>query len=144
MDEMISAFRRDAESEPGYWAQRAMSAVSIDLKRLMVKRGLTRAQFAEKIGKSKAYVSKVFNDDVNFTLATLTSLAEAMGGRLQIRIVPIEDCQPAQAGVSSATAPAAPRVMTVTLTPDLMAAAGTVSMRIPSVSSNSACYDFVA
>lgn len=105
MEDHIKAFREEVEAQPGYWAQRAMSSASMDLQRLMVKRGLTRAQLAERIGKSKAYISKVFNEDVNFTLSTLVSLARALDGRVEIRIVPAEVC---------AVTPAAPQL---TITP---------------------------
>lgn len=96
MSKQIAAFRAEVENSTEYWVQRAISAASLDLKRLLVKRGLSRAQLAERLGKSKAYISKVFNEDANFTVSTLVSLARAMDGHVEIRIVPAEMRRAAQ------------------------------------------------
>lgn len=58
-----------------------------DLSARMDAIAMNRAQLAEKIDASPAYVSKVMRADVNFTLETMTKLAMATGGRIQVSVV---------------------------------------------------------
>jgi hypothetical protein len=44
---------------------------------------------AKSVGLSKAnFMQRVFNSDHNFRLGALVNLAEAVGGRLRIEVVP--------------------------------------------------------
>ena len=70
-----------------YWAQAAMRRFVSDIDRRLVKQNLTRTQLAEKLGTTPAYVTKVMRGDVNFTLETMTKLAMAVGGKLQVSVV---------------------------------------------------------
>jgi transcriptional regulator with XRE-family HTH domain len=70
-----------------YWAQAAMRRFVSDIDRRLGEQNMTRAQLAEKLGTSPAYVTKAMRGDVNFTLETMTKLALAVGGRLQVNVV---------------------------------------------------------
>jgi transcriptional regulator with XRE-family HTH domain len=58
-----------------------------DLARRMEAHGMKRADLARKINASTAYVTKVMRGNANFTLETMTKLALAVDGRLDVRIV---------------------------------------------------------
>jgi transcriptional regulator with XRE-family HTH domain len=98
-----------AEARDSFWIQRAKTYVGLDLERLFEQSGMTKSQWADKIGKSKAYVSKLFRHDVNFTIETIVKLARSLNGRVEIRIVPglAERSQdvPAQLIASMSSAP---------------------------------------
>ena len=70
-----------------YWAQAAMRRFVSDINRRLNEQNMTRAQLAEKLGTTPAYITKVMRGDVNFTLETMTKLAIAVGGKLQVSIV---------------------------------------------------------
>lgn len=70
-----------------YWTQAAMRRFVLEIDRRMRDQSMSRALLAEKLSTSPAYVTKVMRGDVNFTLETMTKLALAVGGRLQIEIV---------------------------------------------------------
>jgi transcriptional regulator with XRE-family HTH domain len=70
-----------------YWAQAAMRRFVSDIDRRLIEQNLSRTQFAEKLGTTPAYVTKVMRGDVNFTLETMTKLALAVGGKLQVKVV---------------------------------------------------------
>lgn len=64
---------------------------AIELGRLFEKRGITKKEFAERIGTSKAYITRVFKGDVNFTIETMTKLVMALDGMIDIHITPKEE-----------------------------------------------------
>jgi len=70
-----------------YWAQAAMRRFVSDIDRRLLDQEMTRVQLAEKLGSTPAYVTKVMRGDVNFTLETMTKLAMAVGGKLQVHVV---------------------------------------------------------
>lgn len=73
-----------------YWTQAAMRRFVLEIDRRMRDQSMSRALLAEKLSTSPAYVTKVMRGDVNFTLETMTKLALAVGGRLQIEVVDSE------------------------------------------------------
>jgi transcriptional regulator with XRE-family HTH domain len=80
---------RRARQTVEYWTQLAMRDFVRDLNVRLQVLDMNRAQLAEKIDVSPAYVSKVMRGDVNFTLETMTKLAMATGGRLRVGVVPL-------------------------------------------------------
>lgn len=64
-----------------------MRAFVRDLMDRMDDKGVTQAALAEKIGTSPTYISKVMRGDANFTLETMTKLAMAVDGRINVCIV---------------------------------------------------------
>jgi transcriptional regulator with XRE-family HTH domain len=55
----------------------------------MGERKISRSALAARIGHSPAYVTKVLRGDANFTAATMTKLARAMGAEVRIHLAPI-------------------------------------------------------
>ncbi len=81
----------EAEEQNSYWTEKAILDFSIELYRLLQKRGLSKKAFAEKINKSQAYVTKVFRGNANFTIETMVSLSRALDGELSLHITPKEE-----------------------------------------------------
>ncbi len=44
----------------------------------MEKRGVSQAELARRLGKSRAYISKILQGNVNFTLETLSKISQAL------------------------------------------------------------------
>ena len=71
-----------------YWIAVARMGFEEDFNRLFEEMGITRAELAERLGASPAYVSKILNGKTgNFQLETLTKLARAIDAILQIRLI---------------------------------------------------------
>jgi len=64
---------------------------TIELNRLFEKIGISKKEFADRIGSSKAYVTRVFKGEANFTIATMTKLVNALEGTVEIHITPKEE-----------------------------------------------------
>jgi ribosome-binding protein aMBF1 (putative translation factor) len=78
---------RDIAGGVDYWAQAAMRHFVLEIDARMKAKGISRAMLAEKLETTPAYVTKVMRGDVNFTLETMTKLAMAVDGKLQIRFI---------------------------------------------------------
>lgn len=78
---------RRARKSVEYWTQVSIRDFVRGLDARMDALDMNRAQLAEKIGASPAYVTKVMRGDVNFTLETMNKLAMATGGRVHVQVV---------------------------------------------------------
>lgn len=75
-----------AFSSVEYWTQTAMRQFVTEVLRRMDASDMSKADLAKALESSPAYVSKILRGDVNFTLETMTKLAMAVGGRIDVRI----------------------------------------------------------
>lgn len=75
-----------AQEKLDYWSEIAILEFTEDLARLIAERGFTQAEFAKRLGTSAAYVSRVLNGNVNFTLASMTKIARALGCSVHIHL----------------------------------------------------------
>src|SRR5215210_2821538 len=77
----------EARGSITYRAERAVLDFTGDIDRLVEERDMTRAELAERIGTSAAYVSKVLRGETNLTVKTMVSLADASEADIRISIV---------------------------------------------------------
>jgi transcriptional regulator with XRE-family HTH domain len=75
-----------ARKSEEYWNARAKLDFTESIYQLMEARGMKKADLAKKIGKTPAYITKVFRGNANFTLETMVRLARALGGNLTIGV----------------------------------------------------------
>jgi transcriptional regulator with XRE-family HTH domain len=86
---MKKSFRdlfESARKRDEYWIARYKLEFTEQLHRLMEQKGETRAGLAKKLGKSPAYITKIFRGNVNFTLESMVRLVRALGGSLIIEM----------------------------------------------------------
>jgi transcriptional regulator with XRE-family HTH domain len=79
----------EARQHDDYWTEGLIIEFTEELSRWMRERKLSRSALAARIGHSPAYVTKVLRGDANFTAATMTKLARAMGAEVRIHLAPI-------------------------------------------------------
>lgn len=83
------AFKRflsEAKKGDSFWAERSILDFTSDLHQLLKDKGKSKSDLAEAIGSSPAYISKVFNGNVNFTIQTMVKLTRALNGQVSIRV----------------------------------------------------------
>jgi transcriptional regulator with XRE-family HTH domain len=85
----FAALFESAERHDEYWTERAIIQFTEDLSIWMESKKISQAELAAAIGVSPPYISKVLKGNVNFTLATMTKLARALGAEVHVRLVPI-------------------------------------------------------
>jgi ribosome-binding protein aMBF1 (putative translation factor) len=89
----IAALTRAADAldrDPEFLADYAKGLVVEDVLRGLKDSGLSKNALAEKIGKSRQYLSKILDEDrrVNFTIETLAELSAALDLQLHVRLLP--------------------------------------------------------
>lgn len=68
----------------------ARNLVSDKIDLLMKKEGVSKADLARRLGKSRAYVTKILQGNTNFTLDSLVQIARALGSEFVPFFVPQE------------------------------------------------------
>lgn len=82
----------EAKQHPAYWMEDLRLQFLDDIYEIMQEQKLAQKDLAEKMGVSEAYISKVFNGNVekNFTLKTLVELSRAVNAEIRITVTPKE------------------------------------------------------
>jgi transcriptional regulator with XRE-family HTH domain len=82
----------EAKQHPAYWMEDLRLQFLNDIYEIMQEQKLAQKDLAEKMGVSEAYISKVFNGNVekNFTLKTLVELSRAVNAEIRITVTPKE------------------------------------------------------
>lgn len=88
-EKSFAALFQAVEKTEEYWTQRAIVQFTEELARRMEEKGVTRAELAAAAGVSQPYITKVLKGNVNFTLATMTKLAMAVGAGVRVQLVPL-------------------------------------------------------
>jgi transcriptional regulator with XRE-family HTH domain len=84
----FKALFEEARQHDDYWTEGLIVEFTAELSRWMGERKISRSALAARIGHSPAYVTKVLRGDANFTAATMTKLARAMGAEVRIHLAP--------------------------------------------------------
>jgi transcriptional regulator with XRE-family HTH domain len=85
----FKALFEEARQHDDYWTEGLIIEFTAELSRWMGERKISRSALAARIGHSPAYVTKVLRGDANFTAATMTKLARAMGAEVRVHLAPI-------------------------------------------------------
>ena len=75
---------RKVENDPAYLTEGVKLAFAEELCRLMEQSGISRAELAERIGSSRAYITRILRTDYNLTVETMVKLATALGARVTL------------------------------------------------------------
>lgn len=73
-------------------------AVTEALSESLLEKGITKRELAERLGKSKGFVSQLFAGGRNLTLRTVADLADALDSRITVQVVPVSTGQSIQIG----------------------------------------------
>ncbi|MFA6239665.1 MAG: helix-turn-helix transcriptional regulator [Candidatus Hydrogenedentales bacterium] len=77
-------YDRDPEFQAGY----LKAAFVDDVCAAMHEMNITKSALAERLGKSRQYVTRVLNESANFTIDSMAEIATALGRQLTIRVHP--------------------------------------------------------
>jgi hypothetical protein len=89
LDQLRSA-AAELDVDPEFQADYLKSLFVEKMLEALEKRGENQTHLAQRWGKSRQYVSKIFREDkrVNFTIETMSALAHQLGCRLELRVIP--------------------------------------------------------
>lgn len=83
-DKAFEKALRECKATPEYDLERIKIEITESLVQAMADAGVSNAQLAERLGTSRAYITKILQGDVNFTLQTLVRISRALGATLTI------------------------------------------------------------
>src|SRR5215213_8426522 len=76
------------EDARGLQQEELIIEVTEAMARALRSSGLTKTELAERLGKTKGFVSQVFGGGNNLTLRTLADIAGALGCKVQVQLRP--------------------------------------------------------
>ncbi len=84
--EWFTSLVEQYRDDPEYIAEKLVLDIIGDLCRAMEEQSVTKAELAQRLGTSPAFVSQVLNGKPNMTLLTLAKFAAALGLEPTIRL----------------------------------------------------------
>lgn len=82
----ISELKKERKNGLGYWVESAKLDFMVEINEQMKSQKINKAQLAESISCSQAYISKVMKGDANFTIETMVKIARALNSKLCIHL----------------------------------------------------------
>ena len=79
---------RNVENTPEFLVEAVKLAFAEELCRLLEEQGVSRSQLAERLGTSRAYVTRILRTDYNLTAETMVKVARALDARVELKLVP--------------------------------------------------------
>ncbi len=88
MTERVAAANRALENDPAFQADFIKTLFVEKMYSALDERKETKATLADRLGKTRQYIQKLFNEDkrVNFTIETLCIVAHALGRRIHLHV----------------------------------------------------------
>jgi ParB-like chromosome segregation protein Spo0J len=83
-------FQTDDERNPDYWREVAFMEFVADLDEAMEAHGMKRKWLADRLGKSRSYVTQALrgDDDANMTILSMVKFAMVIGRIVHIHLAP--------------------------------------------------------
>lgn len=88
MTERVARANRAAQDDPQFEADLMKMVFVNEMLTALDERKETKATLAERLGKTRQYIQKLFNEDkrVNYTVDTLCAVAHALGRRIHLHV----------------------------------------------------------
>jgi transcriptional regulator with XRE-family HTH domain len=81
----------EVENDDTFWTEKNILDFTTKLFNLMEHRNISKKEWAERLGTSQAYITKIFRGNANFTMASMTKFAQSLDAKLEIQVVPKEE-----------------------------------------------------
>ena len=91
----LEAWEAEQMRDPEFVAALAELEPAYQVARLRILRGLTQGQLAELVGTKQPGIARLESGASTPTLSFLRKVAAALGARLEVRLVPMQEDQPA-------------------------------------------------
>lgn len=91
--DLVQRFR-EAQTTPEYQFEKIMVDLTEQICEIMETRGISRDDLARKLGKSRAWVTRILRGDHRLTLKTITDIFWAFGYKVIIKVEVRCDAEP--------------------------------------------------
>lgn len=79
-------YLKSTEKNSNYDENRFNLSILSQVFSIMKKEEITNAELAKRMGVSRAYITKLFKGNCNFTIKTVTAICKALDSDVDIRI----------------------------------------------------------
>jgi len=86
LSEEFHEYLEEDKKDPDYQIERLLLEINEKILEILEEKGLTRKAFAEKLGVSSAYITKLLNGRPNLTLKSLIKIALTLNVKLRVEI----------------------------------------------------------
>jgi transcriptional regulator with XRE-family HTH domain len=90
---------RSVENTPEFLLEVVKLTFAEELSRLLEEQGVSRRQLAERLGTSRAYVTRILRTDYNLTAETMVKVALALDARVTLTLQSRQSAPPAAIAV---------------------------------------------
>jgi transcriptional regulator with XRE-family HTH domain len=91
--ETFEAHLAEMLQDPEFQAAWEASEPAYQIARLRILRGLTQAELAQRVGTKQPSIARLESGRDEPKISFLRRVAEALGARLEVRFVPVDDTQ---------------------------------------------------
>jgi plasmid maintenance system antidote protein VapI len=88
VSERFAGLLQRAESTDAYQVDRLKVEISERIYNVMKEQGVSNAELARRLGKSRAYVTKLLRGTTNFTLESLVRIGRALSCEVELELLP--------------------------------------------------------
>ncbi|PKN26544.1 MAG: hypothetical protein CVU65_05265 [Deltaproteobacteria bacterium HGW-Deltaproteobacteria-22] len=86
-EKTFTKWLNELAEDPTFLAEGAILDFTEAVVLAMKRQGVTRSELAARLGKTPAYVTKLLSGNNNFTIRTMTQVAQALQFSLKVRLV---------------------------------------------------------
>lgn len=79
------------EADPLFLVEYMKATITSDIFTVMEEESISKTELAQRLGKSRQYVSRILNETANFTLDSVARIAAALKKDVVLRLVDYED-----------------------------------------------------
>jgi transcriptional regulator with XRE-family HTH domain len=97
LDDLESELDKDPEHRRAYRRLQPYHDVLRAILRRRKELGMTQKELAERAGTHQSRISKIENAEYDIQFSTLVDIAEALGVRVEVSLVPVAEYEAAQA-----------------------------------------------
>jgi len=87
---MVEEFTSTPEGMAEFQQERVILEIAMLIRRLLKEKGLTKVELADRLGRSKAFVTQLLNGRANMTLRTISDVLCALGHSLTVAAGPLQ------------------------------------------------------
>jgi transcriptional regulator with XRE-family HTH domain len=89
MKTRFDSFVHNAENRRAFQQEKLMIDATETISRVMEEKGVTRAELAKRIGKSRAFVTQILSGNQNITLRTIADVLYVLDCQAEMRATPL-------------------------------------------------------
>ena len=79
------------EADPLFLVEYMKATITSDIYTVMEEESISKTELAQRLGKSRQYVSRILNETANFTLDSVARIAAALRKDIVLRLVDYDD-----------------------------------------------------